>query len=543
MDGIDRFGFERSDQVLTSDAVFCLGSNSPTKLSSEPENEEILTKSIMDLESHGERHTFTFRSCSAKVLQSSKWFASSNTKEWKYLLQNVSGELRGGTDVAIMGPSGAGKSTLLNLLTLVPSTASIEGDIRLNGHLLTDSLFKRFCAYVPQEDYLWPFLTCREVIEFAADFCLELGAEERRNRIDNLISDLGLLSCQHTRCGNQFVQGLSGGQKRRLSLALALIKQPAVLFLDELTSGLDSYAAAEIMTVVRRVARAAGIVVICTIHQPSTRVYNEFDTVMLLSGGRVAYNGPAQRAVDYMAKATGRPPPDDLSPCEYMLEAINSDFGGPDKKAEVGRLLSAWAERPAPPPTIAQPRALPSGGGLDSDPPLHKQVALRRPGLRPRPGLRAAHAGANAAGLDPPAPAGPALLPRPDPVPGPGRHIHALLHLLRVGLRPGPRPHPGPGEIRGPEPSPCGGAARRRARLAVPADRRSPSGRTPRRRWAGADRVVSRTFSLAMARINLVGQQRPQSVSKCRALPFDHRSNALPFDRQRRVRARGSRDR
>ena len=271
-----------------------------------------------------------------------------------------------------MGPSGAGKSTLLNLLTLFPTTAAVEVDIRLNGHVLTDSLFRRYCAYVPQEDYLWPFLTCRETIEFAADFYLGLGQDEKRERIDSLLSDLGLVSCQHTRCGNQFIQGLSGGQKRRLSLALALIKQPAVLFLDELTSGLDSFAAAEIMTVVRRVARATGIVIICTIHQPSTRVYNEFDTVMLLSAGRVAYNGPARKAVDYFAKATGRAPPDDLSPCEFMLEEINSDFGGPEKKEQVGRLLSAWTQRPAPSLAVTQPRALPSGGSRET--PLVKQV-------------------------------------------------------------------------------------------------------------------------------------------------------------------------
>jgi len=272
-----------------------------------------------------------------------------------------------------MGPSGAGKSTFLNLLTLVQSKANIEGTIKLNGHILNDRLFRRHCAHVPQEDCLWPFLTCRETIEFAADFYLELGQTERQERIDRLIKDLGLESCQHTLCGNQFIQGLSGGQKRRLSLALAVIKQPAVLFLDELTSGLDSYTAAEIMTVVRRIARAAGIIVICTIHQPSTRVYNEFDSVMLLSGGRVAYQGPAQQAVHYFSEVTGRALPDDQSPCEFMLEVINSDFGGEEKKAQIATLLDSWAARPATTKKEVA-RDLPTCGSRER--PLTKQVSI-----------------------------------------------------------------------------------------------------------------------------------------------------------------------
>jgi ABC-type multidrug transport system ATPase subunit len=445
---------DRADQLVASDAVYYQGNDAPRNLSAnQVAQDEIITKSILDLESRGERHTFTFSNCSSKLLQKGNWFASSKTKHWKHLLQNVSGELRGGTDVAIMGPSGAGKSTLLNLLTLIPSTATVEGDIRLNGHILTDSMFKRYCAYVPQEDYLWPFLTCRETIEFSADFYLGLGSADRRERVDELLSDLGLTSCQHTRCGNQFIQGLSGGQKRRLSLALALIKQPAVLFLDELTSGLDSFAAAEIMTVVRRVARATGIVVICTIHQPSIRVYNEFDTVMLLSAGRVAFNGPTLKAMEHFAQETGRAPPDDLSPCEFMLEAINSDFGGPEKKEQVGRLLSAWTSRQGPPQPVEQPRELPSGGGRET--PLYKQVFAHdsEPELLPvlltvdvsNPAF--AHAcfcmtAALGADLDPPSPPDPALLQRPNAVPEPDGHVHDLQHLLRMGVQqvPGPQP-------------------------------------------------------------------------------------------------------
>jgi len=95
-------------------------------------------------------------------------------------------------------------------------------------------------SIVTQEDHLWPFLTCRETIEYAADFSMSVPSEQKKAVVDQLIVSLGLESCQHTKCGNAFFKGLSGGQKRRLSLAIALIKGPAVVFLDEPTSGLDS---------------------------------------------------------------------------------------------------------------------------------------------------------------------------------------------------------------------------------------------------------------------------------------------------------------
>jgi hypothetical protein len=202
--------------------------------------------------------------------------------------------------------------------------------------------------------------------------------------VDVMLADLGLESCGNTRCGNQFIQGLSGGQKRRLSLALALVKQPAVLFLDELTSGLDSHAASEIMAVVRRVARAGSIVVICTIHQPSARVFNAFDSVMLLSGGRVAYAGPVATVSDYFAAACARAPPEDMTPAEFILEMVNSDFGGAEKQAQVAKLLSTWADRagamPAPPAVHGQ--GLPAAAG--SSTPLAKQARpCARPPARP----------------------------------------------------------------------------------------------------------------------------------------------------------------
>jgi len=96
-------------------------------------------------------------------------------------------------------------------------------------------------------------------------------------------------SCADTRVGNQFIPGLSGGQKRRLSLAVLLVRRPALIFLDEPTSGLDAAAAFQIMNFVRELANDLKIIVIATIHQPAASVFNDFSGALVLSNGRVAY--------------------------------------------------------------------------------------------------------------------------------------------------------------------------------------------------------------------------------------------------------------
>ena len=193
------------------------------------------------------------------------------------------------------------------------------------------------------------------------DFYLSLPAEEKKSRVDGLIKDLGLEKCEHTICGNQFIQGLSGGQKRRLSLAIALIKRPRVLFLDEPTSGLDSAAAQWIMAFLKEYTHKEDVAVICTIHQPSTAVFKQFDSTLLLSEGRVAYVGPASEATSYFTKTLKTDMPEDYSPAEYILEIINSDFGDGTKKSEVESVLAAWGASAVEHPTY-ESGPLPSQG-------------------------------------------------------------------------------------------------------------------------------------------------------------------------------------
>jgi len=272
----------------------------------------------------------------------------------KQLLCNVSGSVSAGHVLAVMGPSGAGKTTLLNMLTLEPGRGEASGYLTLNGHPLTAKLYAKHCAVVTQQDLLWTFLTCRDHLRNAINlYRPSLTHTEREAAIDDLLAATGLTSCQHTKAGNMFFRGLSGGQKRRLSLACALAKRPSVVFLDEPTSGLDSAAAAKIMKFMKEIAVQAQIAIVCTIHQPSASVFEGFDDTLILSGGRVAYFGPAAELPAHL-ELVGRPLPPAANPAEYALDVVNADFASTE---EVGAVLDAWP-RHAPPTYLREPAYL-----------------------------------------------------------------------------------------------------------------------------------------------------------------------------------------
>jgi ABC-type multidrug transport system ATPase subunit len=182
----------------------------------------------------------------------------------------------GTTDVlAVMGPSGAGKTVLLDALTLDAFFGKPSGKVTLNGVPITDKIFKEHCYVVVQEDKHWPYLTCRETLRYAAELYDVVVKEDLEAVVDEIIAKMGLTVCGDTRNAR-----LSGGQMRRLSLGIALLKQPTMLFLDEPTTGLDSAAAENIMQEIVRVAKEEKLIVLCSIHQPSTKVYNGFDQVV-----------------------------------------------------------------------------------------------------------------------------------------------------------------------------------------------------------------------------------------------------------------------
>lgn len=175
---------------------------------------------------------------------------------------------------------------------------------------------------------------------------LEYSALLRGLSADNLqylVKSLGLQSSLDVQVGSALIRGLSGGQKRRLTLGCELIDPRCrFLFLDEPTSGLDAKAAASIVALIVNISKERGVAVIMCVHQPSSHVFHSFDRVLVLSEGRVAYNGPSKKALAYFTDTLGiKMKYDTMNPADFILEVVNADFR--DKK-EVLHILDRWSE-------------------------------------------------------------------------------------------------------------------------------------------------------------------------------------------------------
>merc|ERR1719163_960922 len=255
------------------------------------------------------------------------------------ILRDVSATVNEGEVLAIVGPSGAGKTILLDTLTFSKGPGAAAGEISLCGEKMTREMFVKQAIYVPREDNLWPTMTPRDHLEFAFKmYKPDLDAAQLAVEVNELLNVTGLTSCADTRAGGFLFKGLSGGQRRRLSLAVALVKQPRVIVLDEPTSGLDSAAAAAIISLLDSIATRRRAAVVCTIHQPSALVFAGFHKVLVLSEGRVAYCGERGDMASYFG-AIGAPLSHDANPAEAVLDLVSKDTTSP---AEVTKILDAW---------------------------------------------------------------------------------------------------------------------------------------------------------------------------------------------------------
>ncbi|KAK6164115.1 hypothetical protein DH2020_000979 [Rehmannia glutinosa] len=243
----------------------------------------------------------------------------------KKLLHGLHGYAEPGRIMAIMGPSGSGKSTLLDALAgRLSRNIVMTGNILLNGK--KQRLDYGVVAYVTQEDVLLGTLTVRETLTYSAHLRLpsSMTKEEVKDVVEGTITEMGLQDCADRQIGNWQLRGISGGEKKRLSIALEILIRPRLLFLDEPTSGLDSAAAFFVIQAIKNLARD-GRTVISSIHQPSSEVFALFDDLYLLSGGETVYFGEAKMAIKFFAEA-GFPCPSRRNPSDHFLRCINSDF-------------------------------------------------------------------------------------------------------------------------------------------------------------------------------------------------------------------------
>eukprot|EP00198_Chlamydomonas_reinhardtii_P001397 XP_001690733.1 predicted protein [Chlamydomonas reinhardtii] len=253
----------------------------------------------------------------------------------RQVLFNISGEVTPGEVLALMGPSGGGKTSLLTLLG-GRSTARLGGTIAFNGAKMTKAT-KRKMGYVSQDDLLYAELTVYETLYFAALLRLprSWSRADKLSRVEMVVEGLGLERCRDTIIGSHMMRGVSGGERKRVSIGHELLINPSILLLDEPTSGLDSTTALRLMHTLRTLA-SGGRTIVTSIHQPSSRLYRQMDKLMLLSEGRCMYYGDAQSVATWF-KLLGQPCPFGTNIADHILDLANGDvLVGGGNSASVG---------------------------------------------------------------------------------------------------------------------------------------------------------------------------------------------------------------
>lgn len=262
------------------------------------------------------------------------------------IMAGVTGELRGGQFTAIMGPSGAGKSTFLSLLA--GKTEPTGGTVTVNGEVASLKDYRRLVGFVPQEDIMLRELTVEENIRHSAFARLpaDLPRSEKLDRVQKVMESLDLVQIRNSVIGDELVRGISGGQRKRVNVAMELVADPSLLALDEPTSGLDSTTSSNLCDALRQLADT-GVNVAAVVHQPKIEILEMFSNVLLLGpGGKTVYMGPTRGMTAYFERI-GFPLPPRMNPADYYMDVVAGLVpreNHPDFKKEY--LFDLWAKSP-----------------------------------------------------------------------------------------------------------------------------------------------------------------------------------------------------
>ena len=295
--GLLIFTYTGNDTVLLNDVPVLAGTYQVWQQSSvlkKPNGQPVYYSSIINTYTKDNQETHAVEFCGRNIN-----FRFPNSDNG---MHDLSFTLKNGELLAIMGGSGTGKTTLLSLLN--GSLKPQEGSITINGHDINEPAAKDLIGFVPQDDLLIEELTVYQNLWFTAKLCFEgLSDEEIDHRVVKTLKDLGLYATKDLKVGSAINKYISGGQRKRLNIALELIREPAVLFLDEPTSGLSS-ADTERVILLLKEQTLKGKLIVVNIHQPSSDVYKLFDRLWLLDkGGYPVFDGNPIDAITYFKDA------------------------------------------------------------------------------------------------------------------------------------------------------------------------------------------------------------------------------------------------
>ncbi|KAJ2071998.1 hypothetical protein GGH13_002985 [Coemansia sp. S155-1] len=243
------------------------------------------------------------------------------------ILNDISGQIYPGELVAIMGSSGAGKTTLLNVLAGRVQGGRLYGDIKFNGATRDPHTFKRMLAFVEQDDLMFSLLSVEETLLASAQLRLsdkKYTDSDKRQRVETVLRQLRLSHIKDTKIGGHGLRGVSGGERKRVSIGMELVTDPSILVLDEPSSGLDSSSAEMVVELTKEMSRQRNLCTLMTIHQPSAEMVAKFDKLILLSQGKLVYMGPASQALSYFENQGY--PSTNSNPANFFIDLMTVDF-------------------------------------------------------------------------------------------------------------------------------------------------------------------------------------------------------------------------
>ncbi|PIM99606.1 Pleiotropic drug resistance proteins (PDR1-15), ABC superfamily [Handroanthus impetiginosus] len=328
----------RSRAIISTERLSQLRGKKGLDEQSYGEEHSTISPSSTSAKSHGGRMILPFEPLSI-VFQDVQYYIETPmamrehgfTQKRLQLLCDITGAFKPGVLTALMGISGAGKTTLLDVLSGRKTTGTIEGEIKIGGYPKVQSTFSRISGYCEQTDIHSPQITVEESVIFSAWLRLhpDINTKTKYEFVKEVLETIELDGIKDTLVGMPGVDGLSTEQRKRLTIAVELVANPCIIFMDEPTTGLDARAAAIVMRAVKNVANT-GRTIVCTIHQPSIDIFEAFDELLLLKvGGHMIYSGPigrhSSKIIEYFEGISSVPRiKDNYNPATWMLEVSSS---------------------------------------------------------------------------------------------------------------------------------------------------------------------------------------------------------------------------